>query len=352
MPRFLVAKVAEITGVPAEDVHFHNLFAGGSFGHRLELGYVLRTAEAAVQMKDVPVKMTLRREEDFVQDLPRQIGMARSRGAVKDGKVDAWDLQIATPSVVRSQAARLGETVPLPDNQIVAGAWAMPYAIPHLRVAGHATEGLPPVSSWRSVGASAAGFFAEGFLDELIREAGADPLEERLRLVNDDVARGVLEAVGEMSNWGAALGEGRGRGLAFVTSFGVPVAEVVEVSQTDAGIRIDKVFVAADVGRVIDPINLDAQLQGGVIWGLGHAMNSEITYADGMAEQDNYHLSEGMRLYQTPQIETWALENAGKIRGAGEPGVPPAAPALANAIFDATGIRLREMPFHKFVEFV
>lgn len=352
IPRDVEARVAKITGMPVEDVHFHNQFAGGSFGHRLEFEFIDRTAEAAMQMKDVPVKMTLRREEDFIQDIPRQIGISRSRGTVSDGKVEAWDLNIATPSPLRSQLGRMGQSVPGPDAQIIAGAWAMPYAIPHLRVAGYATPELAPISSWRSVGASTAGFFAECFFDELIHAAGADPMEERLRLVNDDVARKVLEAVAEMSDWGSALGEGRGRGLAFVNSFGVPVAEVVEVTQTDAGIKIDKVFLAADVGRVIDPINLENQLQGGVVWGLGHAINSEITYADGMAEQDNYHMAEGMRLYQTPQIETRALENADKIRGAGEPSVPPAAPALANAIFAATGMRVREMPFNKFVDFI
>ena len=352
IPQEVARRVAAITGIAVGDVHFHNLFAGGSFGHRLEFDFIDRTAEAAMQMKGVPVKMTMRREEDFIQDMPRQIGISRSRGSVRDGKVDAWDLNIAGPSVLRSQFSRLGRSVPGPDAQLIAGAWAMPYAIPHLRVAGYATPELSPVSSWRSVGASTAGFFAECFFDELIHAAGADPMEERLRLVNDDVARKVLEAVADMSNWGSDLGSGRGRGLAFVNSFGVPVAEVVEVTDTGAGIRIDKVFVVADVGQVIDPINLDNQLMGGVVWGLGHAMNSEITYEDGIAEQDNYHMAEGMRLYQTPQIETRALENATKIRGAGEPGVPPAAPALANAIFAATGTRVREMPFSKHVDFI
>ncbi|MEM7190225.1 MAG: molybdopterin cofactor-binding domain-containing protein, partial [Pseudomonadota bacterium] len=156
----------------------------------------------------------------------------------------------------------------------------------------------------------------------------------------------------EMANWGSDLGEGRGRGVAFVDSFGVPVAEIVEVSDTPDGIKIDKVFVAADVGKVIDPVNFDNHVKGAVVWGLGHAMNSEITYSDGMAEQTNYHAAEGMRLYQCPEIHVKGLELAPKIRGIGEPPVPPAAPALANAIFAATGTRIREMPFNKFVDFV
>jgi len=254
--------------------------------------------------------------------------------------------------VTASQAGRLGQPAPGPDSQIPAGAWNMPFAIPNLRVRGYKVPELAPISSWRSVGASTAGFFAEGFLDELIHAAGADQMDERIRLCNNDIHRKVLQTVAEMSGWGSDLGPRRGRGVALVESFGVPVAEVVEVTDTDQGIKIDKVFVAADVGKVIDPINFDNLVKGGVVWGLGHAMNCEITYSDGIAEQTNFHAHEGMRMHQCPAIEVHGLENAPKIRGIGEPPVPPAAPALANAIFAATGQRLREMPFNKFIDFV
>jgi isoquinoline 1-oxidoreductase beta subunit len=157
--------------------------------------------------------------------------------------------------------------------------------------------------------------------------------------------------MGDMSNWGAPLGENRGRGLAFCLSFGVATAEVVDITVTEDGIRIDDVYIAAEVGKVVDPINFDNLVKGGVIYGLGHAMNCEITYTDGIAEQDNFWSHEGMRMNQTPRIHVAGLENGSKIRGIGEPPVPPAAPALANAIFDASGQRLREMPFSKFVDF-
>lgn len=228
----------------------------------------------------------------------------------------------------------------------------MPYDIPTLRVRGYAVPELAPISSWRSVGASTAGFFSESALDELIHAAGGDPMSERLRMVKDPVARAVLEAVAEMSDWGVPMPAGRGRGAALVTSFGVPVAEVVEVTQTDGGIKIDRVFVAADAGIVLDPVNFENQVQGGVIWGLGHAINCEITYAGGRAEQSNYYDAEGMRFHQCPEIFVRALENADTVRGIGEPPVPPAAPALANAIFAATGQRLREMPFFHSIDFV
>ena len=155
-----------------------------------------------------------------------------------------------------------------------------------------------------------------------------------------------------MSNWGTALGPNHGRGVAIVESFGVACAEVIEVTNTDKGVKVDKVYVAADVGTIVDQINFDNNVKGGVVWGLGHAINCEITYADGMAEQSNYHAHEGMRLYQCPVILVRGLENARNVRGIGEPPVPPAAPALANAIFAATGMRIREMPMNKHIDFV
>ncbi len=351
MPRFLQQQVGGVAGVEADQVTFHNQFSGGSFGHRLEFEHIKQATEVAMTIPGTPVKLTYSREEDFIQDFTRQIAMSKAIGAYENGQVTALSLDIAAPSVMSSQMGRMGQSVPGPDSQIVAGAWNMPYDIPNLRVRGYRVPELAPISSWRSVGASHAGFFAENSLDELIRAAGADPMVERLRLVNHPVHRAVLETVAEMSNWGSDLGPNRGRGVALVESFGVPTAEVIEVTNTDRGIKIDTVYVVADVGKVIDPVNFENQVQGGVVWALGHAMNSEITYADGMAEQTNYHAAEGMRIYNTPEIIVKGLENAEKVRGVGEPPVPPAAAALAAAIFDVTGQRLREMPFNKFIDF-
>ncbi|WP_299412116.1 molybdopterin cofactor-binding domain-containing protein [uncultured Sulfitobacter sp.] len=352
LPRFVQQRIAARLDMETDQIFLHNQYAGGSFGHRLEFDNIDVAVDVAREVAGTPVKLTFRREEDFAQDYNRQIGMARGRGAHSGGQVTALDLDIATVSSSRSQSGRLGAPVPGPDTQIAAGAWNMRYSVPDLRVRAYAVPELAPTSSWRSVGASTAGFFAESFLDELIHAAGADPMAERLRLVNDPDARAVLEAVAEMSDWGSPLGPRQGRGVALVTSFGVPVAEVVQVTDMDDGIKIDHVWVAAEVGRVVDPVTFENQVAGGVVWGLGHAMNSEITYSDGRAEQDNYHLAEGMRLHQCPVIEVRALENNDTIRGIGEPPVPPAAPALANAIFMATGTRLREMPFYNTVSFL
>lgn len=352
LQRQLQTIVARVTGHEQESIILHNQFMGGSFGHRLEFEHVKQAAEIANKMRGTPVKLTYSREEDFAHDFPRHISMGRGQGMVKDGKVVAIDLSLAAPSVMASQGGRANLPFPGPDSQLAAGAWNNPYNIDTYKMTAYRAPELAPTSSWRAVGAPAAGFFFDSLLDELIHEAGADPMEERIRLMGHDVSRKVLETAAEMSNWGSDLGPNRGRGVAFVESFGVPVAEVVEVTNTDAGIKIDKVWAVCDVGTIIDPINFENLVQGGVVFGLGHAINSEITYSDGMAEQTNYHMHEAMRMYQCPEIFVKGLENGDKIRGIGEPPLPPAAPALANAIFAATGTRLREMPFHKFIDFI
>ena len=352
IPRFVQDHVAELTGLDEDAVHIHVQQMGGSFGRRLEDTYVLQAVEVAMSMKGTPIKMTWSREEDMSHDYPRPMQLARVRGRSASGQVDAIDLDIASQSVVASWFGRLMFAPPGPDLIIVTGAWDQPFAIPNYRVTGYRAPEMVPVSSWRSVGASGNGFVFGGFLDELMHAAGADPLEELLRLCNDDISRQVLEAVGDMSDWsGTNTGPERGRGLAFNMSFGVPVAEVVDVVNTDRGIRVERVFVAADVGRIVDPVNFEAQIQGGVIWGLGHAMNCQLTYDNHAPTQTNFHAHTGMRIHQAPDVVVRGLENGQGIRGIGEPAVPPAAPALANAIFAATGNRIRELPMQKHIRF-
>jgi isoquinoline 1-oxidoreductase beta subunit len=352
IPRFVVAAAAKVAGVEEHQVHLHAQIMGGSFGRRLEDDFVRQAVEVAKAKPGVPIRMTWSREEDMTHDFPRPMAIARSRGAVRDGRVQAYDLAIASASVTASQVGRLGLPTAGPDVAIVAGAWDQPSAIPDYRVSGYRAPETVPISSWRSVGASGNGFLHECFLDELIHAAGADPLQERLRLCTNEPSKRVLQAVAEMAGWGTPLPKGSGRGLAFVLSFGVPVAEVVQVSATAEGIRVDAVFVAAEVGRVLDPVNIEAQLHGGALWGLGHAMFAELTYADGMPQQSNFHQYLSLRLNQTPpRVQVRALQTTPQIRGIGEPAVPPAAPALANAIFAATGQRVRELPLARHLKF-
>jgi isoquinoline 1-oxidoreductase beta subunit len=349
IPAFLVKTAREMTGLAEADIHVHAQLCGGSFGRRLEDDYVRQAIELAMAWQGVPIKMTWTREEDMTHDFPRPLAVGRMRGAVKEQRIEAYDLAIASQSVVASQFGRLNLSIPGPDMAIVAGAWDQPFRIPNYRVTGFRAPELVPVSSWRSVGASGNAFMHECFLDELFVAAGVDPLLERIRLCSHEPSRQVLVAVWNMSKWDSKPEPNHARGLAFTLSFGVPVAEVVEVEKVDEAIRIKRVFVAAEVGKVLDPDNLKNQVEGAVIWALGHAMNAELTYKNGQAVQTNFHQYEGMRLYQAPQIEVLALEKTGldRIRGIGEPAVPPAAPALANAIFAATGIRARRLPLNK-----
>ena len=354
IPGFLQQHIAAIVGLEKQAIFVHAQPIGGSFGSRLDDTYALQAVEVAMGLKGTPVKVTFSREEDMLHEYPRPAQMARARGAVKDGKVDTYDLSISSDAVTASwMGERIGIPVAGPDVAIVAGAWDQPFAIPNYRVTGYRAPVKLPIASWRAVGASGNGFLHGGFLDELIHSAGADPLQELIRLCNHDVSRSVLETVGQMCNWqGTNLGENRGRGIAFTLSFGVPTAQVIDVTNTPQGIRIDNVYVALDVGKVLDPVNFEAQVFGGVIFGLSHAINNELTYDNYQVQQSNFHTYQAMRMYQTPEITVKGLEMSSDVKGVGEPGVPPAAPALANAIFAATGQRIRELPLNKHIKFV
>jgi isoquinoline 1-oxidoreductase beta subunit len=277
--------------------------------------------------------------------------MARYRARVEDGAAHTLELALSAPSVFESQFGRIGQSTMGPDGSIVQSAWDQPYSMKNYRVTGYRPPVMLPISSWRSVGASQNGFFHECIVDEMAHAAGRDPLDFRFDMLTDEVSRGVLEAAASMAGWGADLPPGRGMGVALVMSFGVPVAEIVEVVDTPNGIRILNVWAAVDVGTALDPRNIEAQVQSGIVFGLSAAMLNEITVSEGRVEQRNFHDYRLMRLDQVPDIEVRILENGHKIRGIGEPGTPPAAPALGNAIFAATGRRIRTLPFGGSVRF-
>jgi len=205
IPRFTVTAEAALTGLAEDSIHMHVQIMGGSFGRRLEDDYVRQAVELAQAHPGVPIKMTWTREEDMAHDYPRPQFIARARGSVASGKVQAYDLGIASASVSASHFGRLNIPTPGPDIWIVTGAWDQPFAIPNYRVTGYRVPEMVQISSWRSVGASANGFLHECFLDELILAAGADPLAERIRLCSHEPSNRVLQAVGEMSGWGTPL---------------------------------------------------------------------------------------------------------------------------------------------------
>ncbi|MGQ0682419.1 molybdopterin cofactor-binding domain-containing protein [Bradyrhizobium sp.] len=353
IPLFLQVHAAKLTQLPEDKVYVHAQPIGGSFGARLDDTYALQAIELAIAMEGVPVKMTWSREENMAHDYPRPIQLSRAKGTVRDGKVESMSIDIAGQSMGASWFNRLQAPVPPgPDTTSVNGVWDQPFAIPNYRVTGYRAKEMVPVSPWRSVGASANGFHHASFLDELIHAAGADPMSELIRLCDHKTSKAVLETLQDISAWkGPRIDSKRARGVALTLSFGVPMAQVVEVSDTAQGIRIDKVYAVCEVGRVLDPINFEAQIQGGIIWGLGHAMNCELTYDNFAPVQTNFHMFEAMRFHQAPEIIVKGLQLGSEVRGIGEPPVPPAAPALANAIFALTGKRVRELPLNKGVKF-
>jgi isoquinoline 1-oxidoreductase beta subunit len=243
----------------------------------------------------------------------------------------------------------LGETV---DVSISMGAREQPYRIKNYRVTACAAPQLLPVGWWRGVGESQNAFFHETIIDELAHEAGRDPLLMRLALLEDAPSRQVLEDVAEMSGWDSPLPEDHGRGVAFARSSGAATAQVIEIGNTAESIRLLDAWIAVDVGIALDPRNIEGQLQGGLVFALTAAMMGEITLTDGKVGQtnlDNYPL---LRMYQMPKVHVSIHENGRRIFGVGEAAVATTAPALGNAIFSATGKRLRELPFSKSVRFV
>jgi isoquinoline 1-oxidoreductase beta subunit len=352
IPTQVIKEAQSITGLSAENINLHTTYLGGSFGRKLEMDFIRHAVIVAKALAGTPVKVTWSREEDITHDNYRPLAMAKFKGVVKDGEIKTFDLQLACPSIIESQMGRIGLNVPGPDMTIVQGAWEQPYKIENYRVRGYRVPTLLPVSSWRSVGASQNGFFHESAIDELAFSAGVDALAMRLKLIDHKASRGVLQAVAKMSNWGAALPKGQGLGLAFIISFGVPCAQVILVEDTSKGIKIIKAYAAVDVGTALDPRNIEAQVISGLNFGLAAAMMSEITVKDGQVQQSNFHDYQGLRINQAPEIEVKILQDNDKIRGIGEPATPPAAPALANAIFAATGKRIRELPLNKSIRFV
>ena len=349
-PGLVQKACAKEAGLDKAAVTLHTTYLGGGYGRRSEQDFALLATKVAVAMQGTPVQVAWSREEDMRHDFYRPGALARFRGAVKDGKALLMDGKIAGPSVAQQSMGRwLGAPAAGPDKAHVDGAFNQPYAIPDYRIRGYLADLDVPVGFWRSVAASFNGFFHETFLDEMAVAAGRDPLEFRLELMHEEHApsAGTLEAVRDMSGWTGKTPDGVGRGVGYTYSFGTPVAQVIEVVQEEGGIRINKAWIACDVGLALDPGTIEAQMVGGMIYGLSAACFGEITFAEGEVEQFNFPDYDALRMYNTPVTEVRVLEANRYMGGVGEPGTPPAMPALGNALFDLTGKRARELPLNK-----
>ncbi|MEL7017342.1 MAG: molybdopterin cofactor-binding domain-containing protein [Pseudomonadota bacterium] len=349
---------ATISGLSEDKILIHTTLMGGGFGRRAEMDFIKQAVKIAVAEAGTPIKLTWTREEDITQDYYRPAAVARFQATLADGKPDCISLDLAATSVADSQFGRLGISLPGADPTLAQNAWDQPYAVPNYLVSAYKAPMALPVSSWRSVGASQNGFFHECMMDEIAVAAGRDAIDMRLDLMDHEPSVAVLKTVRDMAGWGANTptagenGAKTAQGAAFFLSFGVPTAQIVEIEETSNGIALKKIWAAVDVGLALDPANIEAQVQSAIIYGLSAALGGEITMRDGKVEQSNFHDYDALRLYQCPEIEVAILENLDEITGIGEPGLPPVAPALANAVFALTGERVRKLPLAAAVRFI
>jgi len=354
-PTLVRSKLADALGLAPENVEVHTTLMGGGFGRRAEFDAPLYAALLARETSGRPVSLTYPRTEDLRHGAFRPAALARLRGRLgRDGSVRALHFRVAAPSILRSVLHRMLPAMPMlgSDKLVAEGAADQPYAIPHHSVEGVGIDLGLPVGFWRSVGYSHNTFFLETFLDELARANGIDPLDLRLKLASAHApAVGVLSKAAEMSGWGREKRPGTGRGLAFALSFGTWVAQIVEVEETKQGLRVARVWCAADAGTILNPRDLAIQMQSGIVYGLSAAIRQAITFGDEGVLEASFEDYPVLRMADTPPIEVALLSSAPRMGGGGEPGVPPIAPALGNAIFDLTGERLREMPFARKVRF-
>jgi len=343
--------VARIAGVPADRVRVHTLLAGGSFGRRATPDSDV-AAEAAAVAKAVgggkTVKVVWTREDDIRGGRYRPLYVHRLRaGLDARGTIVGWEHRIVGQSIGMGtpfEAAIVKDGI---DTTSVEGASTLPYDIPNLTVELHTTKVGVPVLWWRSVGSTHTAYSTETFLDELAHAAGRDPLEVRRTLLAKHPRHlAALNLAAEKSGWGQALPAGRARGIAVHESFNSVVAQVAEVSRRPDGLpRVERVVCAVDCGTAINPDVVRAQMEGGIGYGLAAALWSEVTLVQGRVQQRNFDDYRPLRIDDMPTVEVHIVPSGAAPTGVGEPGVPPIAPAVANALFHLTGQRVRRLPF-------
>ncbi len=341
--------VADALDVSRKDVTVYPTLLGGGFGRKAEVDAAVQAALIAQQVKR-PVQLLWSRAEDMTQGRYRPAARARILGRVDaEKRIAVWDARIAVQPVGPGFMARnmdSGDGKAGPDASAIEGAIELPYAVGAIRV-GHAPVDSPvPVGYWRSVGHSYTAFFNEAFVDELAAAAGLDPLTFRLRMLEDKPRHAeVLKIVASKGGMVAGQSDGRARGLALHESFGAIVGQVIEIEMENAtSLKVKKVSCVIDCGRVINPDIVRQQMEGSIIFGLTAALHGKIEFERGWASARNFDGYSLMMLGETPEIDVTIIDSSEPPGGVGEPGVPPVAPALVNAIFAATGERIRDLP--------
>jgi isoquinoline 1-oxidoreductase beta subunit len=342
---------ARVAGLKPEQVSINTLYAGGSFGRRANTvsDYIVEAVSVAKALgaNGKPVKLIWTREDDIRGGRYRPMYFhSIEAGLDSNGALVAWRHRIVGQSIMEGTPMAAMTVKDGVDETSVEGASTLPYAIPNLGVELHTTQVGVPVLWWRSVGSTHTAYATEVFLDEVAHAAGKDPVALRQSLLKDPRHLGVLKLVAEKSGWGTPLPAGKGRGIALHRSFNTYVAQVAEVSvAADGKVKVDRVVCAVDCGVPVNPDVIKAQMEGGIGFGIGAVLYGAITLKAGKVEQSNFFDYQVLRIEDMPAVEVHIVPSTEKPTGVGEPGVPPIGPALSNAVFAATGKRIRTLPF-------
>ena len=327
---------AQITGLPKEKVKVHTMFVGGGFGRRARTDFVSDAVEVSKAM-GAPAKVTWSREDDMQHDWYRPASYVKMRAAL-----DAEGWPMAFTANISCQPFPVVENL---SRTAVQGYDDLRYKIPNMQVDYHVAATHLQVSYWRSVGHSQNGFFIESFIDELAAASGKDPVEFRRRLLADDKRLlGVLNLVAEKAGWGTPLPAGRFRGVSAINNIGSYNAQVAEISINQGKLRVHRVVVAVDCGHMVNPAIIRQQIEGGMVYGLAAALKGAITIDHGRVQQSNFDTYDVVRIDEMPQVEVHIVPSTEAPGGIGEASTPGIAPAVANAVFAATGKRIRKLP--------
>jgi isoquinoline 1-oxidoreductase beta subunit len=342
---------AAVLGIKPEQVKINTLYAGGSFGRRAtpSVDYIVEAvAVAKASGGKRPNHLVWTREDDIKGGYYRPMVYHKVRaGLDRDGMIVAWDHHIVAQQIMEGTAFEAFAARNGVDSTTTEGLADMPYAVTNIAVAVHPVRAPVPVLWWRSVGHTHTAQVVEVMIDDLAHAAGKDPVAFRLALLgNHSRHAGVLKLAAEKAGWGKPMATGRGLGIAVHESFDSFVAQVAEVAVADDGsLRVEKVVCAVDCGIAVNPDIVIAQMEGGIGYALGAALRNKITLSKGEVDQSNFNDYEPLRIDDMPKVEVHIVNSSEAPTGVGEPGVPPLAPAVSNAVFAATGKRLRSLPF-------
>lgn len=333
----------KVTGFGADKIQVHTYYAGGGFGRRARADFAQEAVEIA-KFTGVPVKVTWSREDDLRHGFFRPAAMARFTATLDSGGYPAvLTSRIASPSIAfggNGNPPRNGL-----DGTSTEGISDLKYDIPHMQVEYHWTEAGAPASYWRAVGYTQNTFFAESFIDELAVAGKKDPLALRRKMLAKNARMlNVLELAADKAGWGKPLPAGHHHGIAVVNNVGSFTAQVAEVSIANGKVKVHRVVCATDCGQVVNPAIVEQQIRSAIVFGLSAALKGEITLLNGRVEQSNFHQYDMLRIDETPHVEVHIVDSAAASGGMGEAGVPTIAPAVCNAIFAATGKRIRRLP--------